>query len=208
MLGGSELNPVRSGDILELLCWHAFEHNRGELILAIVWHSVNRGLPLPTETSSSSSAGPQASCSNRSGDAHANSSGASYYIKPAVPTIDNQHLQDTTKTLERPVQANDKELQLVLYADIQLPQADIALWRIFCRSVITAGTLHELRQRIDAEREQATVESEFVLKIRQLIDYGLQWDYILHMQDHAKPEYKDVWNRWVEVARYIIEGLI
>ena len=93
LLGGSELNPVRSGDILELLCWHAFEHNRGELILAIVWHSVNRGLPLPTETSSSSSAGPQASCSNRSGDAHANASGASYYIKPAVPTIDNRTKQ-------------------------------------------------------------------------------------------------------------------
>ena len=52
LLGGSELNPVRSGDILELLCWHAFEHNRGELILAIVWHSVNRGLHPPSETSS------------------------------------------------------------------------------------------------------------------------------------------------------------
>ena len=70
LLVGSELHAVRSGDILELLCWHAFEHNRGELILAIVWHSVNRGLQPPTQTSSSSSPGPHTYYQNRSGDAH------------------------------------------------------------------------------------------------------------------------------------------
>ena len=65
-----------------------------------------------------------------------------------------------------------------------------------------------LRARIDAEMSQEVAESDFVLKIRSLVEFGLDWNYIYNMQDHAKPEFKDIWCRWVEVAHYIIEGRV
>ena len=33
------LSANTAGNIFEHLCWHAFEHHRGELVLAIVWHA-------------------------------------------------------------------------------------------------------------------------------------------------------------------------
>ena len=35
---------VKQGNVLEHLCWHAYERRRGEFVLAIVWHTMNRSL--------------------------------------------------------------------------------------------------------------------------------------------------------------------
>ena len=37
-------NPEKLGNILEQLCWHAYEHRQGVFILAIIWNTVNRCL--------------------------------------------------------------------------------------------------------------------------------------------------------------------
>ena len=37
-------NPEKLGNILEQLCWHAYEHRQGVVILAIIWNTVNRCL--------------------------------------------------------------------------------------------------------------------------------------------------------------------
>ena len=37
-------NPEKLGNILEQLCWHAYEHRQGAFILAIIWNTVNRCL--------------------------------------------------------------------------------------------------------------------------------------------------------------------
>ena len=41
-------NNVKRGNVLEHLCWHAYEQRRGVFVLAIVWHATNRCLPAPS----------------------------------------------------------------------------------------------------------------------------------------------------------------
>ena len=102
----------------------------------------------------------------------------------------------------------DPEFQRALYADIQLPYADQALWRIFCHAAAAAGSLEGLLVRVEQERRLEVAESDFVQKIRSLSS-SLPWKYIYAMQNQAKdPAYKDIWAQWVEAAQYKIEGRI
>jgi len=102
--------------------------------------------------------------------------------------------------------AEDPEFQRALYADIQLPYVDLALWRIFCHAAAAAGSLDSLSVRIEQERRLEVVESEFVEKIRSLSS-SLPWKYIYAMQNQARdPAYKDIYIQWVNVARCIIDG--
>jgi len=102
--------------------------------------------------------------------------------------------------------AEDPEFQRALYADIQLPYVDLALWRIFCCAVAAAGSLEGLSVRIEQERRLEVAESEFVGKIRSLSS-SLPWKYIYAMQNQARdPAYKDIYIKWVNVARDIIDG--
>ena len=48
----AHMNAVGVGNIFEHLCWHAFECNRGEFVLAVVWQAANRTLPLEASASS------------------------------------------------------------------------------------------------------------------------------------------------------------
>ena len=38
----NNMNPDRAGNILEQLCWHAFENGREEFVIALVWQAANR----------------------------------------------------------------------------------------------------------------------------------------------------------------------
>ena len=92
-------------------------------------------------------------------------------------------------------------------ADIQLPYADLKLWRIFCRAA-AAGSLEGFRARIEQESRLEVAESEFVQRIRSL-SASLPWKYIYAMRNKAEdPVYKDIWLQWVEAAQFIIEGRI
>ena len=45
LLSEANCNNVNAGNVLEHLCWHAYEQRRGVFVLAIVWQATNRSLP-------------------------------------------------------------------------------------------------------------------------------------------------------------------
>ena len=44
LIGPHGLSPLNAGNVWEQLCWHAFEHDRGAFVLAVIWNTSNRQL--------------------------------------------------------------------------------------------------------------------------------------------------------------------
>ena len=44
LIGPFKLSKEKAGNVWEQLCWHAYEHDKGAFILAVIWNTTNRRL--------------------------------------------------------------------------------------------------------------------------------------------------------------------
>ena len=99
----------------------------------------------------------------------------------------------------------DLEIQSVIASTIMMPEAMMAIARIFALVTIRSG-VQLPNDRLETNRRLQSDEKEFLAKIQNMRSYECPWDYIADCNKHfRKPEHADLWIQWILYARHILE---
>jgi hypothetical protein len=99
----------------------------------------------------------------------------------------------------------DLEIQSVIASTFMMPEAMMAIARIFALVTIRSG-VQLPNDRLETNRRLQSDEKEFLAKIQNMRSYECPWDYIADCNKHfRKPEHADLWIQWILYARHILE---
>ena len=133
-------------------------------------------------------------------------------MKPPEPISPTQPIKPPTqmhgyKNFEAELVDDSAEdtirMQQALAVDVIMPRALIELEHIFYIATIQSTTLAGLRTYIQRERQLNVSESKFHSTVKNLLDHGIQPDYLLNAIDaHANytDDYKQLYKAWIQTS--------